>query len=501
MIKTRFPVFFCIMFFAALLSCDMNFDTLKIVSFSPENKETGVLPERVIEVTFSAPVNRTDVEDSFSLKNRDGSVEGNFTWLSPGAFRYTPVSPMTKNGRYVMELPRRIRDDDGNIMDSDFISEFYVGNDFTPPAVVSSDPPYSAGAVSGIPVNRAVVINFSKSMNRGSVEREFSINPDVPGYFVWSENTPGLPDSRLTYNLTASMEYGKLYSFSVSKSAEDSVGNSLGTDYRVNFITGDDRTPPEMLSIYEYRSPENPWSTTEINHVSRRDVPCINFSEAMDRQSVEKAFSFTPSVQGIFEWSSDTTVVFRPSKLLAPETKYQIAVETSAKDLSGRKLRSLFSAEIVTDSPDSMYVRCGNLRGSNHDADFVPLADSWPRIIDMGAGTPVNQSYFLLLDFTSDEAGVTPVIMDKYSIFDNIIVETFKSTSGGELPASAYIRSIEWRGDSTAMVGIAGMTNRSSGQIPALYRVTIRGGENGIKEKNSNYMKGDFVVELREAMP
>lgn len=501
MIKIKFPVFFCIMFFTALLSCDMNFDTLKILSFSPGNKETGVLPERVVEVSFSAPVNRTDVEDGFSLKNREGSVEGNFTWLSPGAFRYTPVSPMTKNGRYVMELPRRIRDDDGNIMDSDFISEFYVGNDFTPPVVLSSDPPRSDGAVQGVAVNHAIIINFSKSMNRGSVEREFTLSPDVPGYFAWTENTPGVPDSRLTCNLTAAMEYGRLYTLTVSKSAEDSAGNSLGSDYRVNFITGDDRTPPEVVSIYEYREPANPWSVTDINHVSRRDIPCLTFSEAMERQSVEKAFSVTPSVQGVFEWSSDTTVIFRPSKILAPETRYQITVETSAKDLGGHRLRLRFSAEIVTDRSDSLYVRCGNVRGANHDGDFVSLPESWPRIIDMGSGTPVNRNYFLLLDFTSDDAGATPVVMNRYSIFDNIFIDTFKGISVGEPADVAHIRSIEWRGDSTAMVEITGMTNRSADQVPALYRLRISGGENGIRERNSNYMKEDFVMELREAMP
>jgi hypothetical protein len=119
----------------------------------------------------------------------------------------------------------------------------------------------------------------------------------------------------------------------------------------------------------------------------------------------------------------------------------------------------------------------------------------------MGTGSPVNRRYFIMIDFISDEIDMTPAQMEKYSIFDNIMIETFKTTSGGEFPSSAYIGGIEWRSGSTALIEIAGMTNKSSGGIPALYRLTISGGENGIMDMEKNFMKDDFVMEFREAMP
>lgn len=45
------------------------------------------------------------------------------------------------------------------------------------------------------------------------------------------------------------------------------------------------------------------------------------------------------------------------------------------------------------------------------------------------------------------------------------------------------------------------MTNKSSGQVPALYRLKIAGGENGIKDIRGNYMENDLVIEFREAIP
>ncbi len=90
---------------------------------------------------------------------------------------------------------------------------------------------------------------------------------------------------------------------------------------------------------------------------------------------------------------------FVPSKPLDPETKYQVAVEATAKDRNQLKLSSGYSVEIVTDNPDSLYVKCGTLSGSNHDGDFTVLPDSWPRIIDMGSGTPVNRIIISSLSF------------------------------------------------------------------------------------------------------
>ncbi|HOP63474.1 MAG TPA: Ig-like domain-containing protein [Spirochaetota bacterium] len=488
---------------AVSLSCDRDFDTLEIVSFSPGNRAINVAPESYIEIAFSSSVKKIDVEDNFILENSEGSLSGLFIWVSDSMFRFMPSDPMSKNGRYVIQLPRTIRDNKGNIMDSDFISEFYVGNDFTPPAVVASVPVYSAGAVTGVAVDQDIIINFSKSMNRESVEREFDISPDVAGYFLWEENVPGVLNSRLTYRLTANMEYGRMYTLRVSSSAEDSTGNSLGSDYAVNFITGDDFSPPEVTGIYDWALPGVIWgASTTVSGISRTVTMGVSFSKGMDRQSVEKAFSITPSLQGVFLWSSDFVVEFRPLTPLESETNYQISVDTTAKDRNQLRLSSRYTVEVVTDNPDSLYLKCGSVSGSNHDGDFTLLPGAWPVIIDMGSGTPVNRDYYIMIEFISDDSPLLYAEMDKYSIFDNVLLETFKGTTGiDEIPDSANIAYIEWIDDSTAKINITGMTNKSSGQVPALYRLTIAGGENGITDARGNYMKDDFIIEFREAMP
>jgi hypothetical protein len=490
----------------SLISCEKNFDTLEIVSSTPVNNSTGVFPDFYAEIEFNNNVNRTDIEDNFSIKGT-GDTSGIFQWLSGRKFRYIPSSPVTSNGRYVMEIPRSVRDADGNTMDTDFISDFYIGNDFIPPAVLSSDPPFTAGAVDNIALNQNITVNFSKSMDRESAEKAFSIIPDVPGYFAWSENIPGLTDSRLIYTLLAEMSYGKLYSFTISKSANDISGNSLSSDYKVNFITGNDFTPPDVTGIYDASIVPGYWSAAVVNDSVSRDVKvAVNFSEAMDRTSVESAFSINPSVQGYYEWTGDDRMVFTPSSPLAPETNYQIYIDKTSKDIHGLALQSVYYLEIKTASPDSLYVKCGNISGSTDGASYsllsavIPAPALWPLIITMGPLLPAPQDYYIRLQFVSSLAPYTAVNMKKYSVIDNVLIETFKSGPAGINVDKAEIIDVIWENSSTVVFKLNPLTNKLLLHVPALYRLTLSGGADGIKDINGNPAEKDIVIEFREAL-
>ncbi len=521
--KRHSVLFLSLIFFSiTLTSCSKEFETLKIISITPVNNSRGVLPGFYTEIEFNNEVNRADIEENFHL-NGSSDVNGSFQWITGNKFRFTPSDPVTKTGRYVMEIPRSVRDNEGNTMDTDFISDFYIGTDFTPPVVLTSDPPFTTGADISIPVNRNITVNFSKSMNRESVEKAFSITPDVSGYFVWGENIPGLTDSRFTYTLLADMTYGKLYSFTVSGSANDTAGNSLSSDYRVNFITGNDFTPPHVDGIYDYTIPPGYWAAGIVNDAVTKNVMiAVDFSEPMDRPSVENGFSITPSVQGNYRWDSDLRMVFTPAVPLDPETNYQIYIDKTARDINGLKLESVYSVEIRTSEENSLYVKCGNIWGSGdnsfNDPPFsagIPAASEWPLIITMnrvpivttvttsGVTTTVTtypQDYYIKIQFVSVLSPYTPVNMNKYSVIDNVRIDTFKSGPVGVDVKQAGIVKISWTDNSTVIFKFNPMTNKVLLHSPALYRLTLAGGSNGIKDTNGNYAEKDIVFEFREAL-
>jgi len=514
----KMVLFIIIFLLTGIFSCEKDFETLKITSSTPANNSVGVLPDFYIEIEFNNDVNRTDIEDNFSISGT-GDLSGNFQWISSRRFRFTPSDPVTETGRYVMEIPRNVRDKDENIMDTDFISEFYIGSDFTPPSVISSDPPFTNGAVNGIALDYNITVNFSKCMNRESVEKAFSITPDASGYFVWSENVPGLTGSRITYRLSSTLSFGKLYTFGISKSAMDTAGNSLSSDYRVSFITGSDFTLPRVKGIYDASTLpalSGYWTRDSLNGLISRDIRiAVDFEKAMNRTSAESSFSITPSVQGNYEWDSDSKLIFKPLASLKPETSYQIYIDKTAKDINGLTMESAHSVEIKTTAADSLYVRCGSIYGSPDGAVYnllssgAPDPSSWPLIITMGAVIPYSQYYYIKIQFVSSLSPYTPVEIKKYSVINNALIETFKSGPGGITVNSAQIVDITWENDSTVIFKFSPMTNKLISvdppantvfHSPALYRFSISGGTNGIKDLNGNYAERDIVFEFREAL-
>jgi len=492
--------FFPLALLASILfftSCELGIDTLRVTGCSPVKGATGLTRDVMVVIQFSSAVNRTDAESLFTLKQGDTGVEGRFDWDSGSGFTFTPVSQLEKNGRYVINIPRSIRDSKGNTMGSDYLSDFYVGSDFSNPQISASVPAYTEGVTPDVAVNQNIIIDFSKSMNRSKTESAFSISPEPSGYFEWAASPSGLPDSRMTYVLTKPMDYGKLYKLKLSADAEDSVGNKTGVEYRVNFITGNDFIPPQVERMV-YSGTD--FSTDSINTGISKTAPIrIDFSENMDRQSVEKAIGITPSAQIYFDWLSDRELYIRPSVSYEPETLYQLAVETSCMDQNGYTLLSGYAVEFRTDADDSLFVITDTVAGSNNNIDYSDFSSIWPVDIDMGGGT--NEKYYVRIHFTSSNGQPIANGMDLYSIFDNCIIETFPSTTGGaSIHDPAKITDISWIDDSTVIIQMSGLTNTALSEQPALYRLTVSGGKSGVKDRNGNYMQNDYIVEFKEVL-
>ncbi len=69
----------------------------------------------------------------------------------------------------------------------------------------------------------------------------------------------------------------------------------------------------------------------------------VYFDQAMDRASVESAFSLAPAVNGAFSWLDDATVRFAPAAQLARATRYTVTISANAKSAAGIALKAPFS--------------------------------------------------------------------------------------------------------------------------------------------------------------
>ncbi len=348
-------------FLAVMVSC-ADFEPLEVVSHHPANHQYGVLNDAVVCMEFNNPVNRSDVESNFTLAGSGGRSGGTFAWTSERAFTFTPFSDFETGTRYVMELPRSVRDAKGNTMSESFLSDFYAGEDIEKPRVLSSSPIYTEGGTMNISTDLPfIALDFSEPMDRMAAEAAFSLSPDAPGYFSWNAD-----DTRLEFVLTAPLEYGRRYTAALSASAADPAGNTLEQEYLVVFVTGDDFIQPEIVGICDDDSLPPPyWDADIINEgVSRGTALRVDFSEPMDRISAEGAFSLSPAISGTFSWrDGERTMVFRPEKDLSSDTVYTVRVSASAQDLNGRRLRDPLDIAFRTSAAGSKNIRLATISG------------------------------------------------------------------------------------------------------------------------------------------
>lgn len=73
----------------------------------------------------------------------------------------------------------------------------------------------------------------------------------------------------------------------------------------------------------------------------------VTFSEEMNKESAELAFSLKPKAKGEFVWY-DNTMVFVPSQGLQGGTEYKITVDTSSQDVNGNSLRGRYTSQFNT---------------------------------------------------------------------------------------------------------------------------------------------------------
>jgi hypothetical protein len=478
-----------------------NFNTLSVSHCSPGNHSVGIETSTYVTVEFSQDVMKNDVEQKFSLSgDATGTVAGHFVWETGSRFVFVPREELSLGSRYNIVIPRTVRDKDNNKMKEDFLSDFYVGSDLDSPEIVSSVPVYSPEEGTVTNLRQQIIINFNEPMNCLSVQNAFTLSPAVAGYYVWSNN-----NSTMTFVPSSDMTYGSHYRFTISESAKDISGNALRSAYTVFFITGDDFTDPVLDGIFRYGDvTRQMFHEYETIVIGKNDGVTFVFSEEMKRSETETAISVTPSVAGSFSWNAASTeCTFLPDDPLDPEAVYVVRVEKTASDINDRKLQNNFQCLASVSANDSRLFAVSELRTGIEQDIFtttVPLPIvGWPYLFDpddlLDPVDPLNilpkdQDFYLCFRFLNS-AGES-VKLDPDSVLDGGII--FEYIGGG----SPQIDDIKFADDyHTLIIEFEQLTPKVAAVNPVLYRLTITGGKNGIKDENGNWMADSFILDFK----
>jgi len=195
-----------------------------------------------------------------------------------------------------------------------------------------------------VPLTDPCGFEFTTFMDHNSVEENFTISPDIGGYFEWEENSNS---SVLYFYPTSKFKAFTLYTFSLNTNAKTIYGDPLSFAVSSTFTT-------EVVKI-ETHTPED-----GSNYIGPSVSVYVRFNTAMERSSVEQSFDINPEVDGYFIWQNNESFSYKPGALLATNTEYTISLSINTRDIHGTPLPESYSFSFTTEPLKIVYTNPAN---------------------------------------------------------------------------------------------------------------------------------------------
>lgn len=369
----------------------------------PFGGEMDVSISSNIIVTFDRPMNKSSVSAAFSYSNGTdiwNSGYGEMKWVSTNHISdtliFNPFENLQTSMNYNVTINGSLAMDNCDAQLSGGVD--YVWNFTTEP--IDDDPPQIISHIpdfweTDVDASTVIQIHFTENMNIDSVNASFSYTDSST---TWDESdgnvTWNTGKDVFTFEPTMNLFYGTSYYVNIDASvATDAFGNPLdgngdgvgGDDYAWTFTTEivQDITPPTVLS----HSPIG-------SQVSVEDNIVVLFSELMNENSVQSAFTYTDGAtmwgegDGVFDWNGPE-MTFIPDFDFDYSTGYSVTVAQSAEDLAGNQLADDYGWTFTTK------VGIGKIFGEVKDENGVALSGVKVSIpaLDLETETASNGSY------------------------------------------------------------------------------------------------------------
>lgn len=451
--RNLFPGLLLIFSLASCSLWDLNSPFVSASAPSPE--ATGVATNATVQLTFSKPMDLVTTEKSFSFTANNQAVSGKIKWLSPSNLSFTPDQGLDTGSQYQAALTTEAEDVNGNNLGWAFSLRFTTTGNPEIPKLVSMTP---ADRSTGSTPTNIVRFQFNLPVDLQSFKDSFTFSPS-PGHLVQY----GKDESEILVYFKENLSYGNKYTVSIGTGLKGKNGKNLRETYNAYFYLGTDFTPPLLLNLSTSLGKTLSDGST-VTNVEKSETLLFSFSKSMSGQSVESAVTFSPYISGEWTWSSASESVFKPDSPLGIETTYRVVVADTFEDLYKNKATNKSTFWFTVNGPNSRAVSLTNVSDATHST--AP---------QNSVITPPTYSG-LSFHFSAR--------MNTSSVAGAISASRVSGTGG----ASIDIVVIAFQ-DSDARL-VLNLGSLSPGNI---YKITIRGGSSGVKDKNNNAMTSDFV--------
>lgn len=188
-----------------------------VVAFSPSG--SGVHADAPIIITFSKPMEKQSVQNSFSVQP---AATGSFSWDGDIKLSYQPEQ-LAYDTAYTVRIAKGARSADGSFLESDIAHSFQTIG----PVRAQLNP---ADAQSGVSVDAVISAAFDQETDHDSAEKHFSLSPAVDGSMRWDAN-------RLLFHPSKQLAYGTRYAVTLSPGIKSVSGQNSVESFGSTFTT------------------------------------------------------------------------------------------------------------------------------------------------------------------------------------------------------------------------------------------------------------------------
>ena len=201
----------------------------------------------------------------------------------------------------------------------------------TPPQIVDYSPQRGAVEVS---TAAPIRITFDHEVDQASVASRLHLAPATSGTVQWES------PRQLVYT-HATLQASTTYEVILDPGYRDPAGNTYTLRHHWAFVT---EGPPNLAASTPSDADAGVDPAAYIT---------LNFSREMNAASLRSAVTFDPSIPFAvrLDPADGRRAIIAPSELLAPNTTYQVSVNTAALDIDGNQLGRDQTVSFTTGSP------------------------------------------------------------------------------------------------------------------------------------------------------
>jgi alpha-2-macroglobulin len=319
----------------------------RVIGRNPAAAEE-LAPDGTIEIYFDQPMDGGRTAAAWELLDPAGrAVAGQVTFPQPRILRFKPDRPLATNAVYQAQIGAGASSATGQSLLEGLSLAFNTLSDL---AVSQVSPAEGAAEV---PIDSTIAVIFNRPVvaltvgGAGDNEPILTIEPPVNGHWEWVNTSvhlfrpAGVLQGQTEYTVRVAAE---------AVNALSAGGATLAGDFGWTFSTAAP-TYSHFELVGEVSNPDDNFTDLRLDQAYR-----ILFSQPMDRASTEAAVSLRPQAGGpavplTFAWDDEAaplTLTITPTRLLEPNTGYELSLGITAESAGGGSLARGFTWRATT---------------------------------------------------------------------------------------------------------------------------------------------------------